>query len=74
MQRSCTYRDVCLSSGAKHTTEFNGAEERNYKQKEIFNIKNYLWADNEETGREKEPKETRQNGRDDSSGVEGLTC
>lgn len=39
MQWSCTNRDVCVSCGAKHTTEFNGAEEKIINRKELFTQK-----------------------------------
>lgn len=72
MQRSHTYRDVCLSFGAKYTTELNGAED--YEQKETSNTGNCLWAEKEDAVREKEPKKKGQNGHDDWSVLEHLTC
>lgn len=72
MQQSRTYRDICVSFGAKHTTEFNGAED--YEQKETSNTGNCLWAEKEDAVREKEPKKKRQNVHDDLSVVEHLTC
>ena len=39
MQRSCMYRDVCVSFGAKHTISFNGAEEKFINKKKLLTWK-----------------------------------
>lgn len=68
MQQSCTYRDLCASFVAKHTSEFNGAEEETMNRKKMF------MSREEEIVKEKEPKKKGQNGHDDLSVLEHLTC